>query len=55
MAELTPEKALKILKDGSVNGKLLTAKQKKYFGMIAHGGKSKNTHKSSHKRMKKYA
>ena len=55
MAGLTAEKARKILSDGSVNGKPLTAKQKKYFGMIAHGGKSKNTHKSSHKRMKKYA
>jgi hypothetical protein len=54
MAGLTAEKAKKILKDGMVNGKPLTKKQKAYFGLIVGGGKSNNTHHSSHKRMKKY-
>jgi len=35
---LTAEKAKKILKDGKVNGKPLTDKQKRYFGFIAGGG-----------------
>jgi hypothetical protein len=30
-------KARKILRDGEVNGKKLTAKQKKFFGRIAGG------------------
>ncbi|MFW6090150.1 MAG: hypothetical protein ACODAB_10380 [Gemmatimonadota bacterium] len=34
-----PEKARKILRDGEVNGKPLTEKQKKYFGAIAGGEK----------------
>jgi hypothetical protein len=55
MAGLTAEKARKILSDGSVNGKPLTAKQKKYFGMIAGGGKPREEHSSHKRRMKKYA
>ena len=39
MAGLTAAKAKKILSDGTVNGKPLTAKQKAYFGLIAGGGK----------------
>jgi len=35
---LSAEKAKQILKDGKVNGKLLTAAQKRYFGFIAGGG-----------------
>ena len=39
MAKLTKAKAKKILKDGKVHGKKLTAKQKRLFGVIAGGGK----------------
>jgi hypothetical protein len=38
---LTAEKAKKILKDGKIHGKALTTKQKRYFGLIAGGKKSK--------------
>ncbi len=31
-------KARKILRDGKIRGKPLTAKQKRYFGLIAGGG-----------------
>jgi hypothetical protein len=34
----TASKAAEMLKDGTANGKKLTAKQKKYFQCIAHGG-----------------
>lgn len=37
--DLNSAKAKQILKDGTTNGKLLTEKQKKYFGFIAGGGK----------------
>ena len=33
------EKARKILRDGKINGKPLTEKQRKYFGAIAGGEK----------------
>jgi len=36
-AKMTIEKAKKILRDGTVHGKALTGKQKKYFGLIAGG------------------
>lgn len=35
--KLTPEKARKILRDGEINGKPLTEKQRKFFGAIAGG------------------
>jgi len=54
VAELTPEKARKILRDGKVNGKPLTAKQKRYFGLIAGKGKKKKNN-PHHRKMKKYA
>lgn len=38
---LTAAGAKEILRDGTVHGKKLTAKQKKYFGYIAGGGKPK--------------
>lgn len=38
---LTADGAKEILTDGTVNGKKLTAKQKRYFGFIAGGGKPK--------------
>ncbi len=38
---LTKAKAKKILKDGSVRGKKLTAKQKRKFGAIAGGQKER--------------
>jgi hypothetical protein len=47
MAGLTAEKAKKILKDGMVNGKPLTKKQKAYFGLIADGGTPTKTKKSN--------
>ena len=34
-APMTAAKAKKILKDGTLDGKPLTPKQKKFFGMIA--------------------
>ena len=36
---ITKAKARKILKDGKVRGKKLTAKQKRFFGLVAGGGK----------------
>lgn len=38
---LTISKAKEILKDGSIRGKKLTAKQKRYFGYVAGGGRPK--------------
>lgn len=38
--KLTSSKAKEILRDGKVHGKSLTAKQKRYFGYIAGGGKA---------------
>ncbi len=37
MGKLTKTKALKILSDGKVRGKKLTAKQKRFFGVVAGG------------------
>lgn len=37
-AKTSAKKAKKILEDGSVRGHKLTAKQKRYFGLIAGGG-----------------
>lgn len=34
---LSPDKAKEMLRDGTANGKKLTAKQKRYFGMVAAG------------------
>lgn len=39
MAKLTKSKAKKILEDKKVKGKKLTPRQKRYFGLIAGGGK----------------
>lgn len=36
---LSATKARKILRDGTVRGKALTAKQRRFFGVIAGGGK----------------
>jgi hypothetical protein len=41
----SPAKARKILRDGSVRGKRLTPKQKRYFGLIAGGSKPTHTKK----------
>lgn len=38
-AQLSADKAKEMLRDGTANGKKLTAKQKRYFGMVA-GGKA---------------
>ena len=38
---LTRNKAKEILKDGTAQGHKLTAKQKRYFGFVAGGGKPK--------------
>lgn len=38
-APVSAAKAKKILKDGSVDGKPLTEKQKRFFGRIAGGAK----------------
>lgn len=38
-APVTPTKARKILKDGTINGKPLTAQQNRFFGRIAGGAK----------------
>jgi hypothetical protein len=52
MAGLTATKAKKILSDGTVNGKPLTAKQKAYFGLIAGGGNPSGEKKKKKKRKK---
>lgn len=39
MAKLTKAKAKKILEDKKVGGKKLTPKRKRFFGLIAGGGK----------------
>lgn len=36
---ITPEKARKILRDGKIRGKPLTPAQRRFFGLIAGGGK----------------
>ncbi len=41
VANLTKVKARKILRDGSVRGKKLTAKQKRFFGARASGVRRK--------------
>ncbi len=41
MAKVTKAKARKILRDGSVRGKRLTAKQKRFFGARASGVRRK--------------
>jgi len=38
--KLSSSKAKKMLKDGKVKGRELTARQKRFFGSIAGGGKS---------------
>lgn len=38
---VSPAKARKILRDGAVHGRKLTAKQKRYFGAIAGGQRTK--------------
>ena len=45
MAELSPEKARKILHDKSVRGHPLTDKQRRFFGARASGKKRKKTRK----------
>lgn len=40
-AKVTPTKAKKILKDGTVRGHKLTKKQKRFFGWQAGGAKPK--------------
>lgn len=41
MGKITPAKARKILEDGTIRGKKLTPKQRRYFGWIAAGMKPK--------------
>ena len=43
MAKLSPAKAKKMLKEGKANNKPLTAKQKRFFGFLAGGGKPTRT------------
>ena len=45
--KLTSTKAKKILTDGTVRGKPLSAKQKKFFGAIAGGQKPKRKKRKS--------
>lgn len=42
-APLSMSKAKKILEDASIRGKALTAKQKRFFGFLAGGGKPTRT------------
>lgn len=37
-APVTKAKAKKILRDGEIRGKKLTARQKRFFGLLAGGG-----------------
>lgn len=46
-APVTPTKAKKILRDGTLNGKPLTKKQKLFFGRIAGGAKRARKPKKS--------
>lgn len=39
MANLTKKKAKKMLREGRARGKRLTKKQKRFFGLIAGGGR----------------
>lgn len=48
--ELTPDKARKILRDKSVKGRKLTAKQKRFFGLIAGGGRPDKRSKARRRR-----
>ena len=52
--KLTKAKAKKILKEGTARGKKLTAKQKRFFGLVAGGGpiKKKSLRKKVTKRRK---
>lgn len=34
---LSPQKAKKMLEEGTANGQALTARQRRYFGLIASG------------------
>jgi hypothetical protein len=47
---LTAAKAKKILKDGEVNGKPLTARQKRFFGLIASGERPSRLMKAGNKK-----
>lgn len=44
--ELAPRKARQILRDGEVNGKPLTDKQRRYFGAVASGSAQKSLEKA---------
>ena len=41
--QISQAKTKKILRDGSIGGKKLTAKQRRFFGFIAGGAKSTKT------------
>jgi len=52
MTSPSPQKAREILKDGTVHGKSISNKQKRFFGWIAGGSKpSKTGTKKSRKKM----
>lgn len=53
MAKLTKAKAKKILRDGKIRGKPLTARQKRFFGAIAGGQRPRRKRKSKRTRRKK--
>ena len=53
MAKLTKAKAKKILRDGMVRGKKLTPKAKRFFGLIAGGGKPTRLKKKRKRKKKK--
>lgn len=40
---VTPDKAREMLSHGTVHGKRITPKQRRYFGFIAHGGQPTRT------------
>lgn len=48
--KLTSAKARKILEDGTVRGHPITKRQKKFFGLIAGGGRPTRTKKRKKKR-----
>jgi len=53
MAKLTRAKAKKILRDGKIRGKPLTARQKRFFGAIVGGQRPRKKRKLKRVRRKR--
>jgi hypothetical protein len=51
LSQPSPDKAKEILRDGTVHGKSISSKQKRFFGFIAGGGKPTVAGKRAGKKM----